>query len=385
MDYDYPRPDHDAGSVLALSFVRLFQALDYHVIYVPVAVGAGSVGDPERLRAMGVTILRRAYRRSIPALLHRIGNRVDVVLLSRVDVGGRYVDAVRAHCTKAKVMFNTVDLHWLREAREADLSHDRVAMYRAMATREREIYVARMADAALVVSTVEKSLLEEAAPGATVVWCPSIHDVPGNGNDYAARSGLAFLGGFLRRPNVDAVEYFLDSVWPLIRQIIPEARFYAVGPNMPAHLAARSDPGFVPVGHVPDLSPWLERVRLTVAPLRYGAGTKGKVITSLAHGVPCVATSLAAEGMQLDDSAILIADDPESIAASVTNVYRDPVIWASLSQGGIAWALRHHTLEAVMRPFTNALRAIGAPAGQQRSLACPEPGVESTTTAPKAT
>ena len=368
IDDDYPHPDRDAGSILALNFVKLFQALGYHVIYVP-AAGGTSIGDPQRLLALGVTVPRRAYTRSIPEFLARIGSRVDVALLSRVECGGTYIDDVRHYCVKAKVLFNTVDLHWLREEREATVSHDRIALYHAMATREREIYVARMADATFVVSMAEKSLLESAAPGACVVWMPLMNDVPGCTNGYERRSGLAFLGGFLHRPNADAVEYFLDEIWPLIRLSSPGMCFYAIGPDIPESLSARSDPGFVPVGHVQDLSTRLAQVRLTVAPLRYGAGAKGKVITSLAHGVPCVLTQIAAEGMGFTGEEIVVAKDPQSFAAAVLDLYADPVRWASLSNCGMAWVARTHSLEVGGRQLISTLRAIGAPTGQHVSAA----------------
>lgn len=362
IDNAYPRPDRGAGSLLTFNLVRLLRALGYQVVYVP-ATGISSPANADHLRATGATVLRRAHARSIPALLGRIGERLDLVVLSRVDSGGTFIDEVRRYCRTAKVLFNTVDLHWLRLEREAALLRDRVAMYRAMETREREIYVTRLSDATLVVSTAEKALLESSAPGARVVWWPIIHDVLGCAKGYETRSGLAFIGGYLHRPNVDAVQYFLDEIWPRVRASSPDARFFAIGPNMPESLATRRDPGFVPVGEVPDVSASLAQVRLTVAPLRFGAGAKGKVITSLAHGVPCVLTPIAAEGISLGADDAVVASDPKSFADAVVEVYTDPVRWASLSARGMAWVGRTQSVEVGARQLADTLRAIGAPAG----------------------
>ncbi len=360
MENSYARPDRDSGSLLAFNLIRLFQRFGYHVAYLPVTGGGESTeGDP--LRAIGVTVLRSVSARSIPTLLERIGDHLDVVMLSRVDSAGTYIDDVRRHCVRAKVLFNTVDLHWLRLEREAMLARDRIAMYRAMEMREREIYVTRLADATLVVSMAEKPLLESLVPGANVVWCPLMHDVPGHASGYERRNGLAFMGGYLHRPNVDAVEYFLDEIWPEIRVAAPDARFYAIGTNMPEFLTTRADPGFVPVGRVPDVSTLLAQVRLTVAPLRFGAGAKGKVITSLAHGVPCVITPIAAEGMGLTGDELAIASDPKSFAAAAVEVYTDPDRWRSLSARGIDWVKRTHSLEVGARQLATALRAMQAP------------------------
>jgi glycosyltransferase involved in cell wall biosynthesis len=360
MEIAYARPDRDSGSLLAFNLIRLFQRFGYHVAYLPVTGGSESAdGDP--LRAIGVTVLRGGSAHSIPTLLERISDHLDVVMLSRVDSAGTYVDDVRRHCVRAKVLFNTVDLHWLRLEREAMLKHDRIAMYRAMEVRERELYVTRLADATLVVSTSEKPLLESLVPGANVVWCPLMHDVPGRVNGYEHRSGLAFMGGYLHRPNVDAVKYFLDEIWPEIRTAAPDACFYAIGMNMPESLTTRTDPGFVPVGRVPDVSTLLAQVRLTVAPLRFGAGAKGKVIASLAHGVPCIITPIAAEGMALTGDELAIASDPKSFAAAAVEVYSDPDRWLSLSARGIDWVKRTHSLEVGARQLATALKTMRAP------------------------
>jgi hypothetical protein len=359
MENSYARPDRDSGSLLVFNLIRMFQRFGYHVAYLP--IGGAESADGYPLRAIGVTVLRGVSPHLTPTLLERIGDHLDVVMLSRVDSAGRYIDDVRRHCVKAKVLFNTVDLHWLRLEREATLSHDRVAIYRAMEMREREMYVTRLADATLVVSTAEKTLLEALVPGAEVVWCPLMQDVPGCATGYELRSGLAFMGGYLHRPNADAVEYFLDEIWSEIRASTPDARFYAIGPNMPEYLSTRSDPGFVPLGQVDEVSTLLAQVRLTVAPLRFGAGAKGKVITSLAHGVPCIVTPIAAEGMGLTGDELRIVSDPKSFAAAAVEVYTDPARWRSLSTRGIAWATRTHSLEVGACQLAAALRAMRAP------------------------
>jgi glycosyltransferase involved in cell wall biosynthesis len=130
---------------------------------------------------------------------------------------------------------------------------------------------------------------------------------------------------------------------------------------MPDSLSTRSDPGFVPLGHVDEVSTLLAQVRLTVAPLRFGAGAKGKVITSLAHGVPCIVTPIAAEGMGLTEDELPIVSDPKSFAAAAVEVYTDPALWRSLSARGMAWVTRTHSLDVGSRQLATALRAMRAP------------------------
>src|SRR5262245_63779359 len=99
-------------------------------------------------------------------------------------------------------------------------------------------------------------------------------------------------------------------------------------------------------GYVEDLGAVLDRLRLTVAPVRYGAGIKNKITTSLSHGVPCVATTVGAEGMGLvDGQEVLIADTPEVLAEAVVRVYTDGVLWNRLSTGGLQFVRTHFSFE----------------------------------------
>jgi len=110
-------------------------------------------------------------------------------------------------------------------------------------------------------------------------------------------------------PNIDAVTYFLDEVWPLVRAVMPDVEFRVIGADLPESLSTRSDPGVKFIGYVEDLEEYFAGIRLTVAPLRYGAGAKGKIVSSLAYGVPCVASSIASEGMGLKDGVDVLVGD----------------------------------------------------------------------------
>ena len=118
------------------------------------------------------------------------------------------------------------------------------------------------------------------------------------------------------------------------------------------------------LGPVADTTPWFESLRLTVAPLRYGAGLKGKVVSSLAAGVPCVATPAAVEGMNVrDGEGVLVADTPERLAACILRAHADPCLWADLSAGGLAHAAGRFSLAAWRRTLAEALWVLDVPAG----------------------
>ena len=363
IDGSYPRPDEDAGSLHAVQYVRMFQALGYQVAFVATTEFSAANAARTELSAMGVYCVTADEYESIESFLQASGPAVDVCLLSRSHCGGHYVEEVRRRCSGAKVIFNTVDLHYLREEREALLRDDRRALNIAWKTREREYAVARQSDATTVVSEQEAILLGEAIPGTCVEVISLVQASPGRKRPFAHRSGIGFIGGFRHQPNVDAVRFFLDEIWPDLRTRLPEVVFYIIGPHLPESLRDSSDPRVIGVGHVPDLGTRLEELRVTVAPLRFGAGAKGKIVTSLGHGVPCVATSIAVEGMALGD-VVVAADTTQQFCDAVVALHEDERQWLARSDAGLAMVTDRYGFDAGCSRLAQLLRTINAPVGR---------------------
>src|SRR6185437_11726544 len=149
------------------------------------------------------------------------------------------------------------------------------------------------------------------------------------------RSDFLFIGGYEHLPNVDAVLWFVSEVWPIIQLRSFPRRFVIVGSKVPHSIAAIASDKIEVRGYVKDLVPLFASCRLSVAPLRYGAGIKGKIVTSLSYGVPVVATSIAAEGADLrHDESVLIADTPAAMADQIIRLYDDDDLWQRLSANG---------------------------------------------------
>ena len=368
IDGIYPRVDRDSGSVDALNFIRIFQKLGFLPVFCAHAEFDEASPYRNALEDEGVYCIGPETFASIEHFLEENGEGIDIAFLSRIEHGGRFVEKVRAACPEAKIIFNAVDLHHLRLEREGHLLRKRRLLEKARLTREREIAAARRSDLTVVVSHEERRILSEAAPGARVVLVPLIRTIPGRTRGLEGRLDIGFIGGFSHRPNVDAVAYFLDEIWPKVRDRLPGVRFLAIGADMPAHLAERQEPGFVAAGHIADLSQVMSALRLTVAPLRYGAGAKGKIVTSLGYGVPCVATSVAAEGMGLTDGTnIAVGDTPAEFAERIIGLYHDEALWRHLSEEGLSFAMKEHSFERGLERLEDALRAIAAvpPRGRQ--------------------
>jgi glycosyltransferase involved in cell wall biosynthesis len=236
---------------------------------------------------------------------------------------------------QAKIVFDTVDLHYLREQRLAELDGSKTLHESAQATRQQELGVIAGSDLTLVVSTTEQELLSKELPSARVEIVTIIHATRHAIQKFADRTGLIFVGGFRHPPNVDAVTWFVGQVWPLVQQKQPDITLTIVGSNMPSSIGEISESKVLVAGFVEDLDPLLDAARISIAPLRYGAGVKGKVNQAMACGLPVVATSAAAEGMNVHDGAdLLIADSAEAFADAVIRLYNDEILWNHLVEGG---------------------------------------------------
>jgi len=342
-----PQPDRDSGSLRLVNLMRLLIAEGAHVVFLPANRSADGAYT-EALQQLGVECWHAPYAAGIPAWLREHGPRFDVAMLSRHYVASEFLPLLRKHAPQAKLLFDTVDLHYLRERRAAELSGDRVALRAAQRTRELELGLIAKADATLVVSDTERALLADDAPQADVRILSNLHALGAQGPAWAQRKDLLFVGGFRHPPNVDAVLWFAREVFPRIRAARPGMQFHCIGGDVPAEVQALSAIDGIRIhGHVPDLQPWLDGCRLSVAPLRYGAGVKGKVNQAMAHGLPVVATSPAVEGMHLiDGQDALVADDAGGFADAVLRLHGDEALWNRIAANGRDNVARHFSMDA---------------------------------------
>ena len=158
---------------------------------------------------------------------------------------------------------------------------------------------------------------------------------------FSLRRDYLFIGGFQHRPNIDAVLFFVQKIYPLVSEHLRDAKFYIIGDKPPPEVVGLATERIVVAGFQRDIRPFFDTVRLSVAPLRFGAGVKGKINQSMAFGVPVVATSLAVEGMDLaDHQDILITDEPEDFARALIELYQSEELWNRLSKNSLSKARR---------------------------------------------
>ncbi|MFL6593232.1 MAG: glycosyltransferase [Luteimonas sp.] len=342
-----PQPDHDSGSVRLVNLMRLLIDEGAHVVFMP-ANRAHAGRYTQALQQMGVETWYAPFATRAPAWLREHGPRFAAVLVSRHYVASEFLPLLCRHAPQARIVFDSVDLHYLRERRAAELAGDATLRQLAEGTRRAELSVIARADTTLVVSEAERALLATDAPDARVELLSNLHRVAGPGRPFAQREDIVFVGGFRHPPNVDAVRWFVESVFPRVRERLPGLRFHCIGSDVPDELRAFSArDGVIVHGHLPDIDPYMDGCRVAVAPLRYGAGVKGKVNLSMAHGQPVVATACAVEGMHLVDGRdVLVGDDAEAFASRVVRLYTDAALWQRLSDAGLENVHRHFSMDS---------------------------------------
>jgi glycosyltransferase involved in cell wall biosynthesis len=332
VDFQVPRYDRDAGSLRMMRLLRVLIELGFVVTFLP-EYRHSEQPYTRALQELGIQVaVGNVHERELIASL---APRLEFAILSRPSVAWRYVPMVRELAPAATLLFDTVDLHHLREQRRAELEGDADRVRVAAAWREMELGLVRACDATLVVSQGEREVLQAECPEARFGVVPTIHEVLAEVPGPRDRTGLLFVGSFAHPPNADAVLWFCEVVLPIVRESLPDVVLTIAGDGPSDEVSALESPGIHVTGWVPDLAPLHGQARVFVAPLRYGAGVKGKIAESLGFGLPVVSTRLGAEGMGLSHGMdVLLADTAEAFAAEIVRLHGDDDLWSRLSLAG---------------------------------------------------
>ncbi len=330
----YPRWKHTAGSRRLLEIILGYQALGFGIILV-------SPPDPRepfyeaQFNRLGVQH-RSMHDENLVGYLKLIESELTFFHVARAPNMVWFMQRIAPAFTKTKVVFDTVDLYFLREEREFQLFSGDMPRRAAGAlaqSREQELSMIALADVTLVVSAYELELLGELGCGGQVELLSNSHPSPvTQGLEWSEREGLIFVANFHHRPNEDGLTWFLDEIYPLVVESLGPVPLTVVGAPAPKHLERDDTPAVNVVGWVDDLEDTYGQSRVAIAPLRYGAGIKGKVGEAWVHGVPVVMTGIAAEGMRLEgELAEFISDNPREFADAVIKLLTDEALWNRIS------------------------------------------------------
>lgn len=337
-----PEPTRDSGSLRLHAILQLLDEQRWSATFIP-DDGRASTAEIAALGELGC----ETWLGNVPVWLRKHGRELHAVILCRHTVAGQYSALVRRHAPQAKLLFDTVDLHFLREGRAADLDGSAVLAHQAATSRRNELALIAHSDVSFVVSPHEKALLARLLPQAHVELLSNIHPVHGCWQPYAGRADLLFIGGYGHPPNSDAIRWIASEILPQLRQAIPGIRLHVFGDMPDAARRSLTTPGLELHGRVTDLTPWMDSCLASLAPLRFGAGVKGKINLSMSHGLPVIATTIAVEGMQLSDGTnVLVADDVAAFVDAVRRLAHNEALWRQLSEGGLDNVRQHFSAAA---------------------------------------
>lgn len=346
MEGRVPEPDKNAGCAAIAQYVALMTSLGLRVVYYP-HDGRASQPYTAALEQQGVEVLHHPV--AFTDWLRENGRFLDHVWASRPYVSGHLMDQLRRD-TGAPILYMTVDLHHLRETRRYALDRDPMALDEATRVRAIELGIFAKADCILTFSEDEAQVIREAVPNAAVRVLPLFlyQGAPaiGDAASFAGRRKLLFVGGFNHVPNVDAALWLVREIMPALWRTHPDAQVSIVGAEPPEELRALAGPLVQVMGHVPDLAQSYAEARVSVNPLRFGAGVKGKIVASLAAGLPVVTTRIGNEGIQLQNGVeALIGDTAEAIVAHIAALLDDDSRCHDLATAGAAVIARRFSYE----------------------------------------
>jgi GT2 family glycosyltransferase/glycosyltransferase involved in cell wall biosynthesis len=338
LDYTTPRPDQDAGSYAALQEIKMVQSLGYKVSFLPMNMAhLGRYTDD--LQKLGVEMIYAPFFMTPGEYLEKHAAEFDAFYITRYYVAQQALTQLRTLAPEAKVIFNNADLHFLREIRAARSEDNPGMLEKARQTRNDELEIINQVDVVLSYNETEHSVIQAYTDGqATVRKCPWVVEPTENVPEFEVREGLSFLGGFLHHPNKEGVLWFVREIMPLLSSQGPNGVLSIYGSKMDEEIKALKSDTVHPVGFVEQIADAYDRHRIFVAPLRSGAGIKGKVLSALAHGIPCVLTPTAAEGIGLRSGHdCFIAETPTDWVTAIEQLNTDKALWEKISANAQAY------------------------------------------------
>lgn len=335
VDHRVLEPDQDAGS---LRMYRIIEDLVERGLVVHFCSVHGGKPQPwtSRMQSLGVEVVDA--RDDSGPLIRALAPALEFALVSRPEIGATFLSSLLTNAPLVPIAYDMVDAHAQRLTRRAALHGNPELLEEAERFQRLESSLARISDVVVTVSDADETFIQSVArTPLTTVRIPTVHLAEPPGRHFSGRRGLLFVGGFEHHPNVDAAKFLAHEVFPLIQQRLGSIQLTLVGSKPPAEVRSLARSGIDVTGWVADLRPYYDRARVVIAPVRFGAGVKGKIGEALSFGVPTVTTAIGVEGIALQPGRdILVADSPEDIADAVASIYEYEDRWTAQAAAGAA-------------------------------------------------
>lgn len=348
-------PDQASGDLRLFSILELLGEFGKVILAInDFNTWRNSPSYAERYQAMyekaGITL----FEDTIYSALN--SDEFDLIIFEFYHSAYEFIEKARYFQPRAMLVIDSVDVHFNRLLAKAALTGNTDDKKQAELIRSIELKTYQKADIVIAVSEEDKTIIQKYLPHKLITVLPNVHTIhkpiPRESREFGR---LIFIGGFNHSPNVDAVLYFLNEIMPLIRLKTHEVKLSVIGSNLPPEIADIAMPmtDVDIIGYVPDTSPYLESAYISIAPLRYGGGMKGKVGEALSHGLPVVTTDFGAEGFGLmPGKDLIIANTPEQFADSILNLIKDHNYYNEISLNGYEFISNNYSKQAMRKKLT---------------------------------
>jgi len=341
----WPEPNSSAAGGRMMQLISIFKQNKFEITFASPALDSDFMAD---LTEFGIA------KKSIELNNSSFDDFIlelnpDVVLFDRFMIEEQFGWRVAEKCPKAIRILDTEDLHSLRTARQKAFKENRAFEYTDLLSEEvakREIASILRCDLSFIISEFEMKILKEVfkIDSDLLYYLPflvyemsdlDLHKLP----LFEERKNFVFIGNFLHEPNWNTVQYLKETIWPIIKKQFPEAvlEVYGAYPSQKVLQLHQSKNGFFIMGRAKDASEVVKNARVVLAPIRFGAGLKGKLLEAMQCGTPSMTTTIGSEAMHADlPWNGFITDDVEIFAKKAVDLYHDENLWTQSQKNGVA-------------------------------------------------
>jgi len=360
----FPEPESSAAGIRMMQLLELFSEAGYKLVFGSHAARGDFSADLSRMDITEISFCLNDSR--FDDQIREINP--DIVIFDRFMTEEQYGWRVSEAVPEAFRILNTEDLHSLREVRQHCVKNEIPFSNQLFVQHEktlRELASIYRCDLTIMISEAENRILTEVlnVPEELLLWLPIMTDESGisSGPEFSEREGFVMIGNFRHPPNRDSVQYLKKKIWPEIRKRLPNATVHIYGSYpAPADLQLnKPEDGFYVHGRADSVKEVIEKARVLLAPLRFGAGLKGKLLSAMQFGTPSATTETGAEGIAPPESwPGILEDDPETFAKNAVELYQDELLWRTSQKGGFD-VMRRRFLKKDHRPrFLNSLNDV---------------------------
>ncbi len=358
VDYEVPHYDLYAGSRTNFMYLEMLAGMGLEVKFLP--------GDFRRvepysseLNELGIeTLDGEWYRENWKSWISENADDIEYVFFHKPGPASEFLPTIK-RCTKAAIIYQCHDLHYLRLRRKAEVENDEAIFKEAKLYEKKEDYIFANSDVLLTFSELEEKLIKTKFPYKKVFTVPLFFysELSEPDQDFSKRHDLLYVGSCSHAPNHDAITWFCKEVFPIIQEQNPEIALNVVGSDPPEDIQELNSDSIRILGRVSEdeLQSLYASVRMMVVPLRFGAGVKGKIIEALSYGLPLVSTTIGLEGIKGIDQLLTAQDLPEGFASDVTCLYWDHERLQEQSRRGSEFVEVNFTVQKTAELMTSIL------------------------------